>query len=393
MNKIFMTAALACLVSGTAIAQEKKDSVDFTVVKENKITSIKDQNQSGTCWAYSALGFIEAELLRMGKGEHDLCESFLVYNTYMDRADKAVRTHGDASFSQGGSFYDAIYCLEHYGMVPQTAMPAPGELYGDSLFNFNQLDAVASAYVQAIAKGKQKKITLTWKNDLSNIYKNYFGELPKEFRHNGKTYTPQSYVKSLGLNPADYVSLTSYTHHPFYSKFILEIQDNWRWAESYNLPLDEFMEVMDHGVRNGYCFAWGSDVSEKGFDARKGVATVPANGKTNDKTGSDAARWTGDNFKGGAVINTGNDEMTITQELRQNGYDNWETTDDHGMVVYGIAKDKNGKEFFMVKNSWGEYGPYKGMFYASKAFVAYKTMNIVIHKDALPKHIAKKLGL
>ena len=393
MNKIFMTAALACLVSGTAIAQEKKDSVDFTVVKENKITSIKDQNQSGTCWAYSALGFIEAELLRMGKGEHDLCESFLVYNTYMDRADKAVRTHGDASFSQGGSFYDAIYCLENYGMVPQTAMPAPGELYGDSLFNFNQLDAVASAYVQAIAKGKQKKITLTWKNDLSNIYKNYFGELPKEFRHNGKTYTPQSYVKSLGLNPADYVSLTSYTHHPFYSKFILEIQDNWRWAESYNLPLDEFMEVMDYGVRNGYCFAWGSDVSEKGFDARKGVATVPANGKTNDKTGSDAARWTGDNFKGGAVINTGNDEMTITQELRQNGYDNWETTDDHGMVVYGIAKDQNGKEFFMVKNSWGEYGPYKGMFYASKAFVAYKTMNIVIHKDALPKHIAKKLGL
>lgn len=393
MNKIFMTAALACLVSGTAIAQEKKDSVEYTVVKENKITSIKDQNQSGTCWAYSALGFIEAELLRMGKGEHDLCESFLVYNTYMDRADKAVRTHGDASFSQGGSFYDAIYCLENYGMVPQTAMPAPGELYGDSLFNFNQLDAVASAYVQAIAKGKQKKITLTWKNDLSNIYKNYFGELPKEFRHNGKTYTPQSYVKSLGLNPADYVSLTSYTHHPFYSKFILEIQDNWRWAESYNLPLDEFMEVMDHGVRNGYCFAWGSDVSEKGFDARKGTATVPANGKTNDKTGSDAARWTGDNFKGGAVINTGNDEMTITQELRQNGYDNWETTDDHGMVVYGIAKDKNGKEFFMVKNSWGEYGPYKGMFYASKAFVAYKTMNIVIHKDALPKHIAKKLGL
>ncbi len=393
MNKIFMTAALVCLVSGTAIAQEKKDSVDFTVVKENKITSIKDQNQSGTCWAYSALGFIEAELLRMGKGEHDLCESFLVYNTYMDRADKAVRTHGDASFSQGGSFYDAIYCLENYGMVPQTAMPAPGELYGDSLFNFNQLDAVASAYVQAIAKGKQKKITLTWKNDLSNIYKNYFGELPKEFRHNGKTYTPQSYVKSLGLNPADYVSLTSYTHHPFYSKFILEIQDNWRWAESYNLPLDEFMEVMDYGVRNGYCFAWGSDVSEKGFDARKGTATVPANGKSNDKTGSDAARWTGDNFKGGAAINTGSDELTITQEMRQIGYDNWETTDDHGMVVYGIAKDKNGKEFFMVKNSWGKYGPYKGMFYASKAFVAYKTMNIVIHKDALPKHIAKKLGL
>ena len=396
MNKIFMTAALACLVSGTAIAQEKKDSVDFTVVKENKITSIKDQNQSGTCWAYSALGFIEAELLRMGKGEHDLCESFLVYNTYMDRADKAVRTHGDASFSQGGSFYDAIYCLEHYGMVPQTAMPAPGELYGDSLFNFNQLDAVASAYVQAIAKGKQKKITLTWKNDLSNIYKNYFGELPKEFRHNGKTYTPQSYVKSLGLNPADYVSLTSYTHHPFYSKFILEIQDNWRWASSYNLPLDEFMRVMEESVKNGWTFAWGADVSEDGFSRRTGknkcVATVPDT-KATAGVGSDQSRWTGE--KAGAKIAQADaaGEKVITQEMRQEGYDNWTTTDDHGMQIYGIAKDQNGKEYFMMKNSWGEYGPYKGFWYVSKPYVAYKTMNIVINKNAIPKDIRKKLGI
>ena len=395
MNRNLLVAAAAlCMLPGTISAQkaEKKDSLVFTVVKENPITSIKDQNQSGTCWAYSSLAFFEAELLRMGKGEHDLCESYLVYNTYMDRADKHVRTHGDASFSQGGSFYDAVYCLKNYGFVPQDAMPAPGTPYGDSLFNFNQLDAVANAYVGAIAKGKLKKINPVWKKDLKAIYANYFGELPTEFTHNGKKYTPKSYTESLGLNPDDYVSLTSYTHHPFYSSFILEIQDNWRWGSSYNLPLDEFMEVMEEGVKNGYSFAWGSDVSEKGFKAREGLAVVPADAADNDKTGSDAARWAGDNFKG-ASIKSSSDEKTITQEMRQEAYDNWETTDDHGMVIYGLAKDNKGNEYFMVKNSWGEYGPYKGKFYASKAFVAYKTMNIVIHKDALPKKIAKKLGL
>lgn len=395
MKKFFVIALAACTLAPAAQAQEpgtySKDSA-FVVVKANPITSIKDQNQSGTCWAYSSLAFFEAELLRMGKGQHDLCESFLVYHTYMDRADKAVRTHGDVSFSQGGSFYDAVYCLKNYGICPQEAMPAPGSLYGDSLFNFNQLDAVASAYVKAIAQGKHKKLSLSWKKDLCNIYANYFGELPKSFKVDGKEYTPHFYAESLGLNMDDYVSLTSYTHHPFYTKFVLEIQDNWRWAESYNLPLDEFMDVMVSAVKNGYTFAWGSDVSEKGFDARKGVATVPAGAKENDKTGSDAARWTGSNDRNNATIAGGEGELTITQEMRQIGYDNWTTTDDHGMVIYGIAKDAKGKEYFMVKNSWGDYGPYNGMFYASMPFVAYKTMNILIHKDALPKKIARKLG-
>ena len=396
---LLMALAALVLVPGTMTARKKqevkKDTTIFTVVKENPITSIKDQNQSGTCWAYSSLGFFEAELLRMGKGSHDLCESFLVYKTYMDRADKAVRTHGDVSFSQGGSFYDAVYCLKHYGIVPETAMPAPGTLYGDSLFNFNQLDAVASAYVKALATGNHRKLSLTWKNDLSSIYKNYFGELPKEVKAaDGKTYTPQTYVTDyLGLNPDDYVSLTSYTHHPFYSKFILEIQDNWRWAESYNLPLDEFMEVMDAAVRNGYSFAWGADVTEDYFGRRngKGYAYVPKNLKVRDLQGSDAARWGGTIETGAQVAS--DEELTITQELRQQGYDNWETTDDHGMVIYGLAKDQKGTEYFMVKNSWGDYGQYHGMFYASKAYVAYKTMNILIHKSAIPAHIAAKLHL
>ena len=396
MNKNLLLAAVMMLLPGTMVAQEKpaaakNDTVQFTVVKANPITSIKDQNQSGTCWDYSSLGFFEAELLRLGKGTYDLCESFVAYHTYMDRAEKAIRMHGDVSFSQGGSFYDVLYCMRHYGIVPQEAMPFPGSLYGDSLFNFNTLDAQASAYVKSIANSKMKKIPLTWKSTLSNIYANYFGELPKTFTYKGKSYTPESFQKSLGLNLDDYVSLTSFTHHPFYSKFVIEVQDNWRWAESYNLPLDEFMTVMESAVRNGYTFAWGADVSETGF-SRNGIATVPAKSYKNDLTGSDAARWMGTN---GKQVNQADskDELIITQQLRQTAYDNWETTDDHGMVIYGLAKDPQGKEYFMVKNSWGEYGRYKGSFYASKPYVAYKTMNILINKNAIPKDIRKKLGI
>ena len=396
MNKNLLLAAIMMLLPGTMVAQEKpaaakNDTVQFTVVKANPITSIKDQNQSGTCWDYSSLGFFEAELLRLGKGTYDLCESFVAYHTYMDRAEKAIRMHGDVSFSQGGSFYDVLYCMRHYGIVPQEAMPFPGSLYGDSLFNFNTLDAQASAYVKSIANSQMKKIPLTWKSTLSNIYANYFGELPKTFTYKGKSYTPESFQKSLGLNLDDYVSLTSFTHHPFYSKFVIEVQDNWRWAESYNLPLDEFMTVMESAVRNGYTFAWGADVSEKGF-SRNGISTVPAKSYKNDLTGSDAARWMGTNGKHMNEADS-KDELTITQQLRQTAYDNWETTDDHGMVIYGLAKDSQGKEYFMVKNSWGEYGRYKGSFYASKPYVAYKTMNILINKNAIPKDIRKKLGI
>ena len=398
MKKILLIAAAACLLAAPAAAQEKKttaknDTVKFTVIKENPITSIKDQNQSGTCWAFSSLAFFESELLRMGKGTHDLCESFVVYHTMIDRAKAAVRLHGDISFSQGGSFYDVVYCMKNYGMVPQEAMAAPGSLYGDTLFNHNELDAVAGAYVRAIAKGNFRKLSPCWINGLYGIYDSYVGELPKEFQKDGKSYTPKSYMESLGLNPDDYVSLTSFTHHPFYTQFVIEVQDNWRWAQSYNLPLDEFMEVMDNAVRNGYTFDWGADVSEAGF-GRDGIARVPDTKAARDKTGSDAARWTGTNATNDAAVKKAPaGELTITQEMRQEGFDNWTTTDDHGMQIYGLAKDSLGNEYFMVKNSWGKYGKYDGIFYASKPYVAYKTMNILIHKDAIPAKIAKKLGL
>lgn len=399
MKKILLFAA-ALVFAGSATAQSPKsktqsDSTVFTVVKENPITSIKNQNRSGTCWDYSGLGFFEAELLRLGKGSHDLSESFVVYNTYMDRADKAIRMHGDVSFSQGGSFYDVLYCLKHYGIVPENTMPFPGSLYGDSLFNFTQLDPQMSSLVAAIAKSKMRKIPLAWKQNLSQILASYFGQLPTKFTYEGKEYTPKSYERSLGLPLDDYVSLTSFTHHPFYSSFIIEVQDNWRWAKSYNLPLDEFMQVMESAVENGYTFAWGSDVSEPGFGRHgSSISRVWAKDykQDNDLSGSDAVRWTGTNgIKKEQTVKS--DELNVTQEMRQRAYDNWETTDDHGMLIYGIAKNQKGEKFFMVKNSWGEYGPYKGMFYASFPFVAYKTMNILINKKAIPKNIRKKLGL
>ena len=393
-----MMMAVAAICALPTMAQTK-DSLVFETVIANPVTSIKNQNNSGTCWSYSSLAFLESEVLKKNPKikDIDLCESFLVSKTYTDRADRNVRTHGDASFSQGGSFYDAIYCMANYGLIPEGNMPYPNTLYGDSLFNFTSFFPPMEAYIKAIAKSEAKKINPIWKKDVQGMIDNYFGQCPETFKYEGKTYTPQSFVKNyLKLDPNDYVSLTSYTHHPFYSSFILEIQDNWRWASSYNLPLDEFMRVMDEAVRNGWTFAWGADVSEEGFSRRTGknrcVATVPDT-KSKAGVGSDQSRWTGE--KAGAKISEadGAGEKVITQEMRQLGYDNWTTTDDHGMQIYGIAKDQNGKEYFMMKNSWGEYGPYKGFWYVSKPYVAYKTMNIVINKNAIPKDIRKKLGI
>lgn len=401
MKKSLALAAIGLFALTATAQEEKKDTTDFifTTIKENPITSIKDQHRAGTCWSYSALGFIEAELLRMGKGEYDFSEMYIVYNTYMDRADKAIRTHGDASFSQGGSFYDVLYGMKTFGLVPEAEM-RPGVMYGDTLSNHNELSAVTDAYVGAIAKGSLKKLQLSpedgtplWKKGLAGIYDVYLGKRPDKFTYKGVEYTPQSFYESTGLNADDYVSLTSYTHHPFYSSFVIEIPDNWRWASSYNLPIDELMEVFDNAIEKGYTIAWGSDVSEEGF-TRNGIAVLPDIEKAQELGGSDMARW----LKMSAaekqsVITRPQPQKWCTQEERQAGYDNRETTDDHGMLIYGTAKDQLGNDYYLVKNSWGKAGKYEGIWYASKAFVRYKTMNIIVHKNAIPKHILKKLNL
>lgn len=374
-------------------AQKDTTGFVFTTIKENKITSVKNQNRSSTCWAYSALGFLEAELLRLNKGDCDFSEMFVVYHTMLDRAVNYVRLHGDASFSPGGSFYDVLYCWRHYGIVPDKAMPA-GIMYGDTLANHSDLDAAAKAYVDVIAKSTASKISPLWRRPLEAIYETYLGKLPQEFTYKGKKYTPRSFADSFGLNMDDYISLTSYSHHPFYEAFAIEIQDNWRGAKSYNLPIDELMQVMRNAVNTGYTIAWGSDVSEEGF-TRNGIAVMPDVKKGAELTGSDMAHWLGLSKADRRAELTSRPlpEMTVTQQMRQEAYDNWETTDDHGMLIYGLAKDQNGKQYFMVKNSWGLSGKYKGFWYTSEAFVAYKTMNIVVHKNAIPKEILKKLNL
>ncbi|MBR5133574.1 MAG: aminopeptidase [Alistipes sp.] len=407
MKKIFALALGLLTVSGVMASDvdakpkkqaEEVEGIQFTVVKENPITSIKNQNRAGTCWCYSSLAFIESELLRMGKGEYDFSEMFLVHNTYLDRADKAVRTHGDVSFAQGGSFYDVIYGMEAFGLVPEAEM-RPGVMYGMTLSNHNELTAVSDAVVAAIAKGKLRSLQVSpegemlWKKAIEAIHDIYLGVRPETFTYEGVEYTPKSFYDSLGLNASDYVSLTSFTHHPFYSSFALEIPDNWRWAQSYNLPIDELMEVFDNAIMNGYTVAWGSDVSEDGF-TREGTAILPDVAKAaTELDGSDMAKWLKMTEAERKSKPMAVEQKWVSQEERQIAYDNRETTDDHGMLIYGIAKDQKGTEYYMVKNSWGEAGAYKGLWYASKAFVRYKTMNIIVHKDAIPAHIREKLGL
>lgn len=392
-----ITCSMVLFASFSAMYGQKgqeEEGYQFTTVKEVKITPVKNQNRTGTCWSFSGVGLIEAELLRTGKGEYNLSEMFIANHSYKDKADKFVRLHGKLNFAQGGSFADVIYVFKHYGAVP-------GELYkgleyGQDNHVHGELAEVATAYVNAVIKNRDRKLSTAWKKGFDGVIDTYLGKLPETFTYQGKQYTPKSFGESLGLNFDDYVSLTSYTHHPFYSQFPLEIEDNWRWAPSYNLPINELMEVFDHAINNGYAIAWGSDVSEKGF-TRNGIA-VAADIEALESSGSDQARWVGlsqmeKDAEIKKLVEKPCKEIEVTQELRQQAYDNYQTTDDHGMLIYGIAKDQTGKKFYMVKNSWGTESKYKGIWYASEAFVAYKTMNIVLHKDALPKTIQSKLGI
>jgi len=371
----------------------KVDSFKFTIVKQNKITPVKNQASSGTCWSFSGLGFFESELLRMGKPEVDLSEMFVVHHTYSDKADKYVRMNGTINFAEGGGFYDVIYALKNYGIVPEQEMT--GLNYGEDKHKHGELDALTKSYVTVIVSNPNKKLSTAWKTGFEGILDAYLGKCPTEFTVAGNKYTPLTYEKSLGLNLDDFVSLTSFTHHPFYQQFAIEIPDNWRWADSYNIPLDELMQVFDNAVTKGYCIAWASDVSEKGF-SRNGIGVDPET-KVDNLPGTDQAKWTGVSQKDVEdkifKATKPQPEIKVTQELRQQGFDNYQTTDDHGMVIFGTATDQNGTKYYMVKNSWGTDSKYKGIWYASETFVKHKTIDILVHKDAIPKEILKKLGI
>ncbi len=393
----------ALFVAATVSAQDDKteqkpedEGFVFTTVKQIPITSIKDQHRSSTCWSFSTMAFFEAEILREKGLTVDLSEMYLVSNSMCERAELFVRLHGNATFAPGGAFADGIALLRNHGIVPQSAMP--GIMYGeypqDTLPVHKELDAVSRAFLNAIVNGNMTRLTPSWKVAFRGIYDAYLGKCPEVFEYEGKNYTPQSFQQYLGLNPDDFVSITSFTHHPFYSQFAIEIEDNWRHSLSYNVPLNEFMDIIDNALNNGYTVAWGADVSEDGF-TRDGIAVVPDAALSVQELGSDMAHWLklpkADTRK--QLTSKPLPEREITQLLRQQGFDNYETTDDHGMLIYGIARDQNGKEYYMVKNSWGKAGKYDGIWYVSKAFVRYKTINIVVNKKAIPSDISNRMGL
>ncbi|WP_101689892.1 aminopeptidase C [Dysgonomonas massiliensis] len=389
MRNKLIALSVSLLLSGSLLAQ----GYQFTEVKKNPITPVKNQANSGTCWSYSAMGFLESELIRMGKGEHDLSEMYNVRRNYKDKGDKYVRLHGMLNFAQGGSFADVIETIDEYGLMPEEAYK--GLNYGLDKNNHGEVEGVLGSIVKSVVENKNKTLTPVWGKGFDAVLDAYFGEVPANFTYNGKTYTPQAWAKELGLTASNYVSLTSFTHQPFYKGFALEIPDNWRWSKSYNLPIDEMMKTIDYALENGYTVAWASDVSEIGF-TRDGLAVMPDETSA-ENVGSDQAHWLGlsQRDKDAALKKKVSEgpvkEKVITQEMRQLAYDNYQTTDDHGMLIYGIAKDQNGTKYYMVKNSWGEAGKYKGLWYASEAFVKYKTMSVVIHKDAIPSDINKKI--
>ena len=392
---IVLSAAVMAQTDTIPATNDSTEGFRFTTIDSVAITPVKDQNRSSTCWAFSTLGFLESEVLRTKGIELDFSEMYVVSKTMIDRATYCVRLYNEPHFAPGGSAYDVIYCMSHYGLVPQEAMPGIRYAWtkNDTLPIHSELDHVASGYLKGLSG--LKRISPVWREGLQAIYDTYLGSCPEEFVYEGKKYTPKSFVQFLGLKEDDYISITSYTHHPFYEHFALEVPDNWRMDQMYNVPMEDMMRIIDNALANGYTLAWGADVSEIGF-TRKGIGVVPDEDNGADITGSDMAKWVGmsNDKKKEELTKKPLPEKTITQQMRQDAFDNWENTDDHGMQIFGTAQDQNGKRYYMIKNSWGTLrSDYKGIWYVSEAFMQYKTNDILVHKNAIPKDIRKKLGL
>ena len=390
--------ALACAGTLYAAADEAKpDSTGFTFtdVKLVKTTSVKDQNKSGTCWCFSGLSFFEDEILRKTGKEMDLSEMFVVRHCYDDKADKYVRTNGKINFSQGGSAIDPMYVWRTYGIVPESAYT--GLQYGEEKHSHYEMADVLTSYVNAVNRNASKRISTAWRKGFNGVLDAYLGEYPSTFTYEGKTYTPRSFAESLPINPDDYVALTSFTHHPYYTQFALELADNWLWEKYYNLPLDEFKAVVDNAIDNGYSLVWAADVSEGGFKWAKGYAVMPKEKTEADMDGTELARWVKlsdkDREKQKYDINGPVEEITVTPESRQAMFDRQETTDDHGMVIVGKAVDQNGNKYYKVKNSWDTNQIYDGYFYVSEPYFLAKTIDIYLNKEAVPEPIRAKLGL
>ena len=399
--KAITTAALAAAIACPAFAQAPADSTAtpadtafvFTDVITIPVTSVKDQNKSGTCWCFAGTSHFEDEILKNGGDSLDLSEMFTVRHCYADKAERFIRMYGQANFSAGGSIMDVPYVWERYGAVPEEVYT--GLQYGEEKHVLGELDAALTAYLKAVVAKPNRKLSTAWRKGLEAILDAYLGPLPETFTYKGKTYTPRSYAASLGLNTADYVALTSFTHHPFYREFAVEVPDNWLWATSFNVPVDELQAAVDNALKEGYTVVWAADVSEGGFKWNDGVALMPKGKTEGDMNDTELSRWVklsdrdrqNDKYNFKAPV----EEIEVTQELRQEMFDSQETTDDHGMVIVGTATDQKGNRYYKVKNSWDSNQIYDGYFYVSMPYFRAKTMNILVNRKGLPKDLAKKM--
>jgi len=361
------------MFSNPAFAQdEQAEGYQFTDRVRLETSSVKDQHRSGTCWCYATVSFLETELLRMGRQEFDLSEIYLVRHTYEQKAWDYLRFHGHNNFNQGGQAHDAMIELAQHGIVPEKAYP--GLEYGTEKHVHGEVVAAMSGYVKAVEDNGRRAITPAWDEGFNGILDAYFGEVPETFQYKGETYTPQSFAQSLNINPDDYVELTSFTHHPWYKPFDLEVPDNWAHKEYYNLPLEELVEVMDYSLQEGYSVVWDGDVSSKGFSHGNGMAVVPEDDEAS--------------FKEKPVA-----EMHVTPEYRQEQFNNQTMTDDHLMHLTGIGEDQNGSKYYLTKNSWDSTGnAYGGFLYMSEPYIRLNTVAIMVHKDAIPQDIKDKLN-
>lgn len=372
----------------------KGSNIEFTTIADLDDTPVANQNRTGTCWSFSTLSFFESEVLRMSekKVKVNLSEMWIVRHTYEEKAKQYVRYNGKHNFSQGGAFHDVTNMAAKYGLVPESEYAGLAYLEeGEKEHIHSELVTVLKGYLDGVIKNKNGKLSQSWFKGLQGILDAYLGERPEKFMVEGKEYTPMTYMNDyLKFHPHDYVGISSYTHHENYKPFIIEVEDNWANDVVYNLPLDEYMALMESSMKEGYSFAWASDVSEKGFQFRRGLAVyTKEEGDWSDKEWRKLSGKEKDSIFQNPIV-----EEKVTPEQRQKMYDNYETTDDHGMHAVGIVKDEKGKKYWVIKNSWGtKSNDCDGYFYATEAFVRAKTMDILIHKDALPKALRKKMNL
>lgn len=394
MKKLLISVA----VFAFAIASfAQAPGYEFTTVVSHKATPVKDQSSTGTCWCFATASFMESELLRMGKGEYDLSEMFIVRQKYMNQMEDNYLRRGKGNIGEGSLAHTFKNAYKQVGIVPEEAYS--GLIDGNKEHNHGALSRYFKALVDANIASKKR--TPQYYALINNLFDTYLGKLPEKFTYKGKEYTPQSFTESLGLNMDDYIELTSFTHKPYYEMFSPEVPDNWENQPMYNLPLDELIETIDYALNKGYTVCWDGDVSEKGFSFKNGVAINPVVKKVEDLSGSDRARFEKMDPKEQKEMlaeaykfEKPCPEVNVTPEVRQEGYEAFVTTDDHLMHLTGITKDQNGTKYYITKNSWGtERNTFGGYLNMSESYVRAKTIFLMVHKDAIPAAIKQKLGI